>query len=126
MSKVLSKSEILECQDLVTEQIEIPQWGGSVYVRSMTAKERDDFEGSCLTGKGKHREVNMANMRAKLVALSTVDASGNRIFDESDIAALSKKNAGALDLIFATAQRLSGIGDQDVEALTKNIEPDQS
>lgn len=122
----LNREAILSVQDIEQEKVEVPQWKGFVYVRSLNGKERDAFEASCMEKKGKTREVNMANMRAKLVAMTTVDADGKRLFTEADVGALGDKNAGALDLIFSVAQRLSGIGETDKEALIKNTEPDQN
>jgi hypothetical protein len=42
-----------------------------------------------------------------------------------DITALSKKSAAALDRIFQVAQRLSGIGQEEVEETVKNSEKTQ-
>lgn len=124
--KALTREAILDCSDLETEKVEIPQWGGYVFVRSLTGKERDDFESSCVEIKGKRRETNLSNIRAKLVSLTTVDSEGKRLFSESDVAELGSKNAGALDAIFSVAQRLSGLSEKDVNDLAKNSHPDQS
>ena len=126
MSTALSRESILNFSDEVKEKVDIPQWNGYVYVKSLTGQERDDFEASCLTGRGKSRDVNLKNMRAKLLVLTVIDESGKHLFTHSDIEALGKKNASALDKIFSVSQRLAGIGEQDIENLTKNSEPDQS
>jgi len=122
----LTRDQILASKDLEVEKVDVPQWQGFVFVRSLNGKERDAFEASCLEKKGKTREVNMLNLRAKLVSLACVNAEGVRLFTEADIAAIGEKNAGALDTIFSVAQRLSGIGEKDKEDLVKNTEPDQS
>ena len=41
---LLSKADILGCNDIPTELVEVPEWGGSVKVRGMTAGERDRFD----------------------------------------------------------------------------------
>lgn len=121
----LNSKAILECSDMQTKRVDIPEWNGYVFVRSLTGKERDAWETSLVVQRGKKREVNTLNMRAKLVALVTVDEEGQPIFSQDQVEALSLKNSGALDRIFDVAQRLSGIGDRDVEALVKNSDPDQ-
>ena len=46
--KLLSRDEILAASDLTKELVEVPEWGGSVYVRAMTGTERDSYEESVL------------------------------------------------------------------------------
>jgi hypothetical protein len=42
--KSLTKDEILEAADLSTKAVDVPEWGGSVNVRTMTGADRDAFE----------------------------------------------------------------------------------
>ncbi len=120
MGKLLKRDEILEAQDIATERVEVPEWGGDVLVRGMSGSERDQFEESILERHGKRREVSLRDIRAKLVAIAVVDEQGRQIFTEGDVAALTCKSAAALQRVFTAAQRLSGLSDQDVEELQKN------
>jgi hypothetical protein len=126
MSKILTRDAILQAQDLPRELVDVPEWGGSVYVRALTGAERDAFETSIVEQRGKSTKMNLKNIRAKLVALTVVDEEGNRIFSDSDASALGKKSAAALDKVFEVAQRLSGLRPEDVEELSKNFGSDQS
>ena len=121
---ILNRDQILSIADLKTELVEMPEWGGSVYVRGMNGAERDKFEGSLVEQRGKERKVNTANIRAKLASLTICDESGKRLFSEADVQAISQKSASALQRIFEVAQRLSGITDADVEELAEEIEKD--
>ena len=107
--------------DLVTEEVEVPEWGGAVLVKGLTGKERDAFEAGAIQQKGRKIKVDMANLRARLVALAVVDEEGKRLFQPGDIEALGRKSAAALDRVFAVAQRLSGIGDNDLEELIEDF-----
>lgn len=122
----LSRDQIRQAQDIKTETVEVPEWGGSVIVRGMTGTERDQFEQSNITGKGKNRDVNLRNYRAKLVIHSCVDEAGDRLFSETDADWLGKKSAAALSRIVDVASRLSGISDEDVEELVGESESGQS
>ena len=122
----LTKDQILQADDRKYQDVECPEWAGTVRVRSLSGMERDAFETSVLTGKGKNRDVNLRNLRAKLVALTVVDGIGEALFSEPDIKALGAKNAAALDRVFSVAQQLSGLREEDVEDLVKNSETDQS
>ena len=115
---ILTKEAILKVQDIEIREVEVPEWGGVVYVRGMTGRERDRYENSLYKQKGKERVLNTQNARAKLVVMCTVDQDGNRIFDEEEVNVLSQKFQ-ALDRIFAVAMELSGITENDLEELTK-------
>lgn len=122
MSQYLSRDAILAVNDVQYEDVPVSEWGGTVRVKSLTGKERDALEASMIVGKGKNANVNLNNLRAKLVARSIVDENGARIFSDDDITALGAKSAAALTRVYEVAQRLSGITQEDVDELTKNSE----
>lgn len=123
---LLSREAILQAEDLPRETVHVPEWGGSVFVRAITGEERDTFEAGLIEIKGKDRRHNFRNMRARLVALSVCDAEGQPVFTEKDVALLGRKAAAALDRVFAVAQRLAGLREEDVEELGKPSESDPS
>ncbi len=123
---LLTREQILEVQDIQSQIVDVPEWGGSVKVQGMTGEQRDGFEASTFKGKGKDIQLNWRNIRAKLVAHSVVNGDGKRVFNDQDVKALGKKSAAALDRVFAVAQELSGITQDDVEELAKNLVSDQS
>jgi hypothetical protein len=119
----LTKEQILGASDLEEKEVEVPEWGGKVLVRGLTGRQRDIFEKSLITGKGKNRDVNIENARAKLLTLCLVDPKTKApIFTQSDIEALGKKSAKALNRVYDVATDLSGIGEEEIEELTKNSE----
>lgn len=128
--KLLSRDDILNAQDLPSETIEVPEWGGWVTVRSMTGTERDEFEASLvIEKKGRKgrtdRSMDMHNIRAKLVSLCLVDDDGKRLFSQYDMEVLGAKSSKALDRCYEAASRLSGIRDEDLEELTEDFAESQ-
>ena len=127
----LSRDAILRREDIVTEEVEVPEWGGTVRVRGMSGVERDAFEASLIeqpvaNGQRKRRnqtatKSNLANVRAKLCTWCIVDGSGGRLFADADVVALGAKSAAALDRIYDVATRLSGITDEDVEEVAEKM-----
>ena len=117
---LLSKTAILTAQDLQTEDVEVPEWGGAVRVRSFTGRERDAFEASMVRGDGRDRRVDLTNMRARLVGLTVIDESGQRLFTDEEADLLGAKSGAALDRVFAIAQKLNGLSGADVEEFSKN------
>lgn len=119
---ILGREQILQANDLVTEQIAVPEWGGEVLVRSLTGEERDNYEATVVDQRGKDTKVNLRNARAKLVAWAVVDEQGGKVFTQADVLALGKKNAAALQRVFDVAMRLAGISEEDLKELTDEIE----
>lgn len=121
--KFLSRSEILDSEDLATEPVEVPEWGGTVLVRALTGVERDAYEGEIFTlrGAGKGIDYNLQNIRAKLSARTIIDEDGARLFTDADIVRLGLKSAAALDRVFSVAQRLSRLTPADVKELADQL-----
>lgn len=122
---LLTKSSILGASDLKHEDVHVPQWGGTVRVRSMTGMERDEFRtalGQMNNGAG----VPVGQFAAVLLAACIVDEAGERLFSAEDVAALQRKSAASLDAPAAVAMRLNGLGAGAVEAAVKNYASGQS
>lgn len=116
----LSRDAILSADDAKRELVSVPEWGGDVFVSTMSGSARDSWEQSLIIRKGNKTEPNMENMRARLVIATVVDENGNRLFTDADVAALGKKSAAALERVCKVAQRLNGIGDVELEELKGN------
>lgn len=116
----LNRSQILSAKDLPIEEVAVPEWGGTVFVRGMNGAERDAFELSVIDQKQRGK-VDLNNIRAKLCALTICDESGERIFSENDVAALAKKSAAALSRVFVVAQRLSGMTEDDAREIHQDF-----
>ena len=117
MEPILTKQQILECPDVQKEVVHVPEWGGSVIVQGMTAGQRDAFEASVANLEA---DQKLANIRAKLVALSVVDEEGQPLFTMADVEELSQKSATAMDRIVGVAQQLSGLGAKAIEDAAGN------
>lgn len=114
---LLKKEQILAAKDSRYRDIEVPEWGGTVRIQSMSGFARDRFEASIIGNNG---GTNTTNIRAKLAAATIIDENGELLFTEADIAKLGKKSCAALDRIFEAAQELNKFSDKDIEDLAKN------
>ena len=123
MTKLLTKKQILEADDLPFEIVEVKEWGGSVKIRTMTGTERDSFESSLLgEGGKKEKQKMMLDIRAKFASLVIVDEEGNRLFSAKDIKDLGKKSASCLDKILTVGQKLNGLTSEDIDELGNDSE----
>jgi hypothetical protein len=115
----LTREQILEKSTLATEEVEVPEWGGSVLLRELSGKERDAFELSLVEQNGTDQQVNLNNLRARLVAWSVVDENGAKLFStDGDVIKLGELSARALQRCFEKAQELSGLSNENVKELT--------
>jgi len=121
-TKKLTKADIVGLDDLKSETLDVPEWGGSVGIRRMTGAERDAYEADIFETKGTTMTLKRENFRAKLVARCLVDEKGERMFTDGEIAALGKKSGSALDRLFNAAQRINGMTKDEREKIEKNSE----
>jgi hypothetical protein len=115
---ILTKDAILEAKDLEVEVVSVPEWGGDVMVRMMTALSRDTYEMFIFKADEKEQQVNF---RARLCSLCICNEKGKLLFTEKDIVKLGEKSAEPVKRIFEVARKLNGIGDGAVEDIEKNL-----
>jgi hypothetical protein len=112
---LLTRDMILKADGLRTEEVPVPEWGGSVLVRELRGRERDEWEASLAVQRGRQMVPDVANMRAKLVARTVIGDDGEPVFSQQDVNALGELSAAALDRVFEVASKLSGLNADAVE-----------
>ena len=116
--RALSRDAIFEVADLPLIAVEVPEWGGAVWVKPMTAAGRDAFESDVSDAEG---NIDRSNFRANLVVRCAVDPdTGKRLFRDNDAAALGAKNALPINRVFEVAAKASGLTPEDVAGLEGN------
>ncbi|MFJ5644034.1 hypothetical protein [Streptomyces sp. NPDC093223] len=124
----LNRDAILGAVDVQTEKVDVPEWGGDVIVRGLTGDELDAFQGSIrqfrptFDGKGMEAVLIQEGMRAKLLTKCLIDEAGERLFTDQDASALGAKNGSVIDRLYDVAARLSGLSEEEKEALEGNSE----
>ena len=113
---MLTRKQILGAEDLPRVKVEVPEWRGHVYVKTMTGRERDGWE----VGVAEKEGAGAKTIRAKLAAVVIVDEQGKCLFGEKDVAALQEKSCAALDRVFEAADKLNHITGRDIEELAGN------
>jgi len=112
---LLSKEDILK-QPLKTEEVEIPEWGGTVRVRELTAKERLELSSS---SDGAEGPAKVKTYLSLTVSMGLVDNKGNRLFNGEEMNALLDSSALVIDQLYNVIARLSGLR-ATVEIVSKN------
>lgn len=120
---LLTREQIVAANDLPSEVVAVPEWGGDVRVRTLTATERDKMSLELMGADGK---PNFAEFNLRLVAAAMVDESDNPYFGQDEIEALGRKSSLALQRVTDVAQRLNGITEDKIQAAEGNSAGGQS
>lgn len=115
---MLTKEQILQADDIVTETVSVPEWGGEIMVRALSGAQIDRLEQEITNAR-----VNgvTENVRARWVARCVIDEKGDRLFDDTEIVHLGKKSGAVLDDIFDVCMRINGRGEKYIRELEKNL-----
>lgn len=100
----------------VVEAVEVPEWGGRVFVRELDAYDRDKLDGS-LYREGQERP-ELADYRVRLVAAALCTADGTPYFKAGDpkaVHVLSRKSAAPIRRVYDAAARLNRVRKEDAE-----------
>jgi hypothetical protein len=117
MDGFLKREEILEVQDLPFEDVEVPEWHGTVRVAGMNALEATRYSAR-MTALVENEQTE--TIMPELLSRMLVNDRFERIFSEEDIEALGKKSAVVLKRLFEAALRLSGISEAAIGEQAKN------
>lgn len=121
MGKYLNAESILAAEDFKYAEVECPEWGGTVRVRSLSGGQRAQ-----ITQRVNDKQLD--ELDELLAVMACVDEDGSRIFTNKDIASLKKKSAAVVTRIAKKVLEISGIGNEagEVDEAKKNSEPTAS
>lgn len=125
----LSAEQILAADDLPRVRVDVPEWAPAgtdpkeacVYVRRMNGEELDQYEEAIRRHSDEQFNlVSRDGLRAVVVALTTCDDSGQRLFSLEQVKSLEAKSGEVLQRIFSPAAELNGLTKGAQEKLEKN------
>lgn len=116
---LISRETLLGALECPEETVDIPALGGAVKVRGLSGVDLDSYHQAITVGKGNKRDVNMKNLRTKLVVRCVVDGNGRRLLTDDDADALSQIRGDVIGKLFTVAQKLSGLSDEEIDELGK-------
>lgn len=115
----LSKSAIIAAKDVRIEKINVPEWGGDVFIKTLSGTDRDAFEDA-------YSREKMKNFRARFLVMTLCDEKGGRLFDDAEIEEVGKKSSIVLNRLFDKAWSFNAFTAVEVEELGKDSPTDQS
>lgn len=112
----LTKDQILSADDMGLLKVEVPEWGGDVYIRVMAVAERDAYEREWI-GK---RETGVENFRTKFLQRVLCNETGALLFTPQETDKLAQKSARVMSRLWEKAMRHNALMESDVQELAKN------
>lgn len=112
------RDKILQASDITAEKVEVPEWGVTVEVKTMTGAERAKIMQTAAESGGM---MDFTKIYPDVVIACTYDPeTGERVFDYDDRPNLMAKSGLAIDRIAVVGLRLSGFTREAVDVLGKD------
>lgn len=107
MGKLLSFEAILKADDLRTEEITVPAWGGPVRVGVFTKAQQVQMQADAATiGPDGKPKVDMGRMQKQILLHGLVEPK----LTPGQVDAVFTKSAEAVDVVLNAIMRLNGLG----------------
>lgn len=113
---MLTREQIFAARDLATEDVEVPEWGGTVRITVMSGRAREALMDALAEPQKTSR------FQALMLSSTIVDDAGSSIFTADDVEQLREKNTDVLTRLVEVAMRLNKIGAKSTEDAEKNSE----
>ena len=116
---MLSIDDILKPSDLKAVKVNVPEWGGEVFVAELSASERDAIETGWLEARDGE---SMVGFRGYITAACLCNEQRQLLFPEPGkvFRKIGDKGAAGVTRVFSTATELNGFTKSDQEDLVKN------
>jgi len=100
--KYLSADAVLAAPDIVTEDFEVPEWGGTIKVKGLSVHDLNEANRLATVGG----EVDAEKITCMVLVFGCVEPQ----FTPDQAGALAKKSAKVVNEVGAAIFRLSGVG----------------
>ncbi len=115
--KHLTAKDILNAK-LNSRQINIPEWGGVVFIREPTGYERGEYE--ILVSNASGDDEILKEIRGICAAKCITDSNGKRLFTDDQIDKLNETSANALDRVIDAYREIALLEEREITNAAKN------
>lgn len=109
----LTRAAILDVKDWKSVEVEVPEWGGPVWVRTMGTADMEAYM-TMVGQRGADKDIR--GLQVSLVAATVCDEHGTLLFTAEDVAPLGAKSWAAIGRVCAVAQELNLMREGALEA----------
>ena len=100
---MLTKEQIFAALCVKSEEVDVPELGGSIILRTMSGIDRDKY-----LDLVRDKVEGNSYFSAALIVCTAVDAEGNKLFTADDIPDLRTISVSALNTISNAAAEMNG------------------
>jgi hypothetical protein len=111
--KPLSLADIQAVDDRKIEKVEVPEWNGFVFVRTMNGKEHDQFDAWISGADGKILVDD--HLREKVVVSTCCNEQGELLFTRDHLTLFDEKTSAPVRRIYESSCKLNKIRKGDLE-----------
>lgn len=111
----LNADQIFAANDLNLIPVEVPEWGGTVYIRVCSVGEMEAYQREFA-----EKREGMELWRPKLLVRCVCDKDGKPIFTHDQVEKLGTKSVKVMSRLFDLAMKHNAVTNEDVEQLAKN------
>jgi len=116
----LTKAQILHRKPILQE-VQIPQWGGFVYIRPLTVAEQTKLAELGTKFEKANTAARIKNITLQVIKWSVTDADGAALFEDADLDLLLQSDASAIMSLQDAIIRYSGLTEESRRELEKNL-----
>ena len=115
-SKALTKSLIFRANKNAKRRVEVPEWGGHVFVRAVRQSEFNEL----LEAVGE-ADQPLNEKISRFVILVTCDKNGNRLFSDADHSKVIELGVAGMIRVMRAGMDLNNLDDDDIEEVVGNL-----
>lgn len=112
----LTVSDILAANDIVEEDVAVPEWGGSVRIRAFTKAKQ--LELRAMATDPRTGQVDEVRLELQIFIHGVIDP----VFPPVHATELREKSAGAIDRVLKRIVAISGMSGGAIASATKSAE----
>jgi hypothetical protein len=111
----LTVSDILAASDITEEEVEVPEWGGSVRIRGFTKVRQQELRR--MATDPRNGKIDGEKLEMQIFIYGVIDPK----FEPVQQTELKEKSAGALDRVLKRILAISGMSEDAVEEAVKSV-----
>lgn len=114
----LTREQILRSrQDRKPHRFEVPEWGGDVFIRVLSAQDQ------MALAEGSDTESDKTRMPIRVLLASLVDEEGSRLFNDEDFDELAQEDFTIILRVFSESAKLNGLSTKELDEAMAGFKP---
>lgn len=116
----ITRDDIQNVDDMQMQEVPVPEWKGSVWVKSLPSGEVDAYHASMMDKESHADKKKLATHKAGLLVRCLYNEVGEKLFNNGDVELLASKNAKVIGRLYKVAAEMSGLTPESAEDAEKN------